>query len=458
MILSVNSKKIYFKKLSTKVKFDFHVAKDARKKYEFDESLFSIVDNLIISNPFQARLLSDKINAKRKVLGIHDQIVTAGQINALGLLHEIFHFLIRTYEEKENPGVFAKGVNHLKSKIGEKDFDQILLNFVDEFPPLEVYKGKITKENYLKGKTGNKSNKEIILEELILLHLENINPATVSLEELYSDKPLASKSKYTELIDETEKFFVTEKPFGAENLPLISFLRKPIITSPYNIDAQLEFIREKWGVYVYELFLEKLLKGKDLIYEDSKLFVKHGGGEKATPPVPEYKFDLKYFEELKNKIARGESLTEEEDRFYYSEPEKFTADIEWMPKVVMIAKNAFVWLYQLSKKYNRQIEKLDQIPDEELDQLASWNFTSLWLIGIWERSSASKKIKQLTGNPEATSSAYSLYDYVIAEELGGEDAFLNLKARAWARGIRLASDMVPNHTGIFSKWIIEKPN
>lgn len=62
------------------------------------------------------------------------------------------------------------------------------------------------------------------------------------------------------------------------------------------------------------------------------------------------------------------------------------------------------------------------------------------------------------GNPEAASSAYSLFDYVIAWDLGGEDAFLNLKHRAWERGIRLASDMVPNHTGIFSKWVIEKPD
>ena len=129
-----------------------------------------------------------------------------------------------------------------------------------------------------------------------------------------------------------------------------------------------------------------------------------------------------------------------------------------MPRVVMIAKNAFVWLHQLSKKYGREIKTLDQIPDAELDTLAHWNFTALWLIGIWERSSASRKIKQMMGNPEAASSAYSLYDYVIANELGGEAAFENLKTRAWKRGIRLSSDMVPNHTGIYSKWVVEKPD
>ena len=59
---------------------------------------------------------------------------------------------------------------------------------------------------------------------------------------------------------------------------------------------------------------------------------------------------------------------------------------------------------------------------------------------------------------EAAASAYSLYDYIVADELGGEDALDNLRRRAWDRGIRLACDMVPNHVGIYSKWVIEHPD
>ena len=91
----------------------------------------------------------------------------------------------------------------------------------------------------------------------------------------------------------------------------------------------------------------------------------------------------------------------------------------------------------------------------------SWRapaFTGLWLIGLWERSPASKRIKQLRGNPEAVASAYSLFSYDIAADLGGEEAYRNLRERAWARGIRLASDMVPNHMGIDSRWVIEHPD
>ena len=91
-----------------------------------------------------------------------------------------------------------------------------------------------------------------------------------------------------------------------------------------------------------------------------------------------------------------------------------------MPNVVMMAKSSLVWLDQLSKSYGSEIRTLDAIPDEELDALASRRgFNALWLIGIWERSGASAEIKRRCGNPEAAPSAYSLFDYEIAGELGG---------------------------------------
>ena len=439
------------------IKFDFHVRKYSRDKYQFDNSLFSITGDLIIANFHQARVLSDKINVQRKVEGKADRQVSAGELNAFGLIHEIFHFLIRYYEDKENPGVLSRGISYLNTSLGENDLNKIFIEYLNEFPPLEVYTGKIKPEEYLPGYTGNKPNTEIILEEILLLYLENINQAASKLDELYSDKDLALKTKYKALLEYLESFFTKERPFGAENLPLISFLKRPILSSPHNIEGQLEYIRQKWGVYIFDKFNQRLLSGKDLILEELRLYFHFAGGN-PTPPVPDYKTDEEYLRQLKAKLAAGEKLTVDENRFYHSEIEKFTEDIDWMPKVVMIAKNVFVWLDQLSKKYGRLINRLDQIPDEELDTLARWNFSALWLIGLWERSSASRKIKQITGNPEATSSAYSLYDYVVANDLGGEEAFQTFKNRAWQRGIRLASDMVPNHTGIYSKWVVEKPD
>ncbi len=63
----------------------------------------------------------------------------------------------------------------------------------------------------------------------------------------------------------------------------------------------------------------------------------------------------------------------------------------------------------------------------------------------------------MRGNADAVASAYSLDDYRIADDIGGEWAYADLRDRAWARGIRLASDMVPNHMGIDSRWVIDHP-
>jgi glycosidase len=64
----------------------------------------------------------------------------------------------------------------------------------------------------------------------------------------------------------------------------------------------------------------------------------------------------------------------------------------------------------------------------------------------------------MCGNPEAEASAYSLHDYDIANELGGWAGLDNLRDRCRRRGIRVASDMVPNHTAMDSRWVSEHPD
>ena len=52
------------------------------------------------------------------------------------------------------------------------------------------------------------------------------------------------------------------------------------------------------------------------------------------------------------------------------EPEAFSSDSDWMPRVVLMAKSTYVWLDQLSRRHGRDLRTLDAIPDEELDTLA----------------------------------------------------------------------------------------
>jgi glycosidase len=130
----------------------------------------------------------------------------------------------------------------------------------------------------------------------------------------------------------------------------------------------------------------------------------------------------------------------------------------WQRDLVLMAKNIYVWLFQLSQKYSCAIHTLDQIPAEELQEIRNFGITGLWLVGIWERSQASRRIKQLYGHGHLLGSAYSVNGYQVANDLGGESALDLLKAKAAAEGIFIACDMVPNHTGVDSPWVLDHPD
>jgi len=57
---------------------------------------------------------------------------------------------------------------------------------------------------------------------------------------------------------------------------------------------------------------------------------------------------------------------------YELEAERFSQDLDWMPNLVLLAKNVYVWLDQLSRKYQRALTHLDDVPDMELDALRRW--------------------------------------------------------------------------------------
>lgn len=408
---------------------EFHISRDVRDKYKFDEKLFSLSGNVIFANFHAVRQFVQKMNDKRDLINFPEKAVRAGQINAMGLIDEILHYIVELYRQQENPDLLKEALEWLNKKFGTDEVKKSLHKFAKDFPTVAVYQRKIGLENYLKGETEGVPNTQILFEEMALLWLANVNPAFSPFVELFDDSELEHQTPYINILKGLNEFLETQPKFGPENKNLIDMLRTPAIEVPHSLSGQLQYMLDNWGSLLGK-YLYRLLGSLDLIKEEEKMRFAFGPG-----PTKVYDF-------------RGSEY----------EPERFSADQFWMPRLVLMAKSTLVWLDQLSKKYKRSITRLNQIPDEELDQLANWGFTGLWLIGIWERSSASKKIKQLCGNSEAEASAYSLFDYVIAGELGGDDAYYNLKERCWQRGIRLASDMVPNHTGIFSKWMTEHPD
>ncbi len=411
---------------------EFHISRQARASYNFDQSIFSFNGNAILANFQAARQFAQKMNQKRDLVQFPEQSVKAGQINALGLIDEILHLVIFQYLQQKNSLAMQMDLDWVEDQVSNTSVDKALLAFTREFPPQPVYQNEIDEITYLQGSSDGRSNRETALEEMILLWVTNQNPAVRPFQELFNDEILDKETAYSPILQATHEFFQTQPPFGPDLQNLIDMLRAPALAHPNSLTDQLEYIRQHWSGLIGR-YLYRLLSSLDLIKEEERMpFL--GPGPTVIP-------------------------TFDRSRYGYGiEEENFSPDREWMPRLVLIAKNSYVWLDQLSKKYQRPINHLDQIPDQELDQLARWGFSGLWLIGLWERSQASARIKQLCGNPEAISSAYSLAGYQIAQDLGGESAYQDLHDRAWQRGIRLASDMVPNHMGIDSNWVVEHPD
>jgi len=400
---------------------EFHICKKIRTELNLTK-LFT--DDLLLTISPDFKMIREFVDSYNKTKAVP---VFASDLNAILIIQKCIKYLVTIYRQKYNPTIFKQANQKSNESLTNSKVDAIFTDFLDVFPTPDIHNKIVTIKTYLNNKTAEIPNRELIIEELFFLWLENQNPAYGSFKDLYDDEILENYSEYIKIVRELELISDESPKFGSANLSLFELLTAPVKFAPNSLQKQLEYIRDNWGFLLGD-YLKYILQALDFISEENK-FRGFGPGEFI---IPNYTGDDEY--------------------------ERFSEDKDWMPKVVMIAKNVYVWMDQLSKEYEQNIYHLNHIPNEELDKLADYGFTALWLIGLWERSLASKEIKRMCGNPEAEASAYSLMGYEIADDIGGWDAFHNLQRRCWQRGIRMASDMVPNHTGLDSQWVIEHPD
>ena len=401
---------------------EFHVSKVARDRYGFADTIFSAHGRVVCVSVRAAREFAFKMNARRRAT----EHISAGSVFAAGLIDEIYHSIVAAYLEQYGSQIRDHLRDHLIRVIGPQALHAALASFSHEFPSSDVYQGKTSVDAQLAAVIDGVSGLDVAIEELLVLWLGNRNPACAFLDDCIDESLLEAEATYHQIAASIERFFADRPHFGPDDQALVDMLRTPAHVFPTDLQAQLSHIRSRWGHLLTPL-LERMLRAHDLLSEERAL-------RAAGPGV-------------------SQVLTFSDD-----DRARFSPDKNWMPRVVLLAKNTFVWLDQLSTFYDRPIARLDEIPNQELDRIAARGFTGLWLIGLWERSDASRTIKQWSGNPDATASAYSVYNYEIAEHLGGWAALSDLRGRLQDRGIRIASDMVPNHTGIDSQWIREHPD
>ncbi|MGA3080273.1 MAG: alpha-amylase family glycosyl hydrolase [Terracidiphilus sp.] len=437
---------------------EFHIARDARERYQFAEPLFSYAGNVVFANVAGCREFAYRMNEVRKIEKHPGPAVHAGQLYAMGLIDEASHMLMARYREQLDPAVMTNALNWFSATVGAEALGKMLVAFVEQFPGTLVMRGELTPLEWLSGQTEGTSHWAVALEELLLLWTANRNEAFKPFEELFEEKGLADKTVYRKVTEQLPEYFATRPLIRLPNLKpmsLLELLRAPAVGAPRSLSDQLALIRKLWKPMLGDSLDRYLLMAGEILREEElALWMQFNPPDAAAEAA------------ARHRRATGQqqwpSVVSTAEVPVFGDPaheyERFSTDTAWMPTTVLVAKSTYVWLAQISRQYGRGIGRLDEIPDEELACLARRGINSLWLIGVWERSRASKTIKQLCGNSDAVASAYSLFDYAIAEDLGGEAAYINLRDRAYAHGLRLASDMVPNHMGIDSPWVVEHPD
>ncbi len=399
---------------------------DLRRELKIDSAILSHRGKTIQTDLVAIRELAERLNSRHQ----GDQPVTAAAINALGLLDELKRQLLIYYLDERDSGFLAKVQEELEEEYNQQELLKVLTAFTERFPPLSMLQKEGNPSIWLQQQSSGTSHLQMALEELLLLRLDNDNPACSTLRELIDDRELRRDTKYNDVIHSLELIIRSQPALEEGDKDLLELLQAPAVASPDSLSGQLKYISENWE-FLDSDWNELLLRALDLVKEEEKLG-RHGAGGPAVADV-------------------WTPAVGDEDE------QRYSSDSDWMPRVVMQAKNTHVWLEQLSREFGYHVTGLDRVPDTELEKMSARGITALWLIGVWERSPASRRIKQMMGDGEALASAYSLYGYQVAAELGGEEALGNLRERAAALGIRLAGDMVPNHTGIDSDWVRHYP-
>src|SRR5262249_53558847 len=115
---------------------------------------------------------------------------------------------------------------------------------------------------------------------------------------------------------------------------------------------------------------------------------------------------------------------------------------------------------------------LDDIPDAELDSLASRGFDWVWMLSVWQTGEASRQVSLSNAawrrefeetlpdlsDEDIRGSGFAIIGYKTHKAFGGDDALGRLRERPRHRGLRLMLDFVANHTGLGHPWVQDHPD
>jgi hypothetical protein len=342
---------------------EFHISRAVREATNVEDVLFSYAGNVVFADVAASRRLAEALNKTRGADADPVGAINAGALFAMGLIDELSHALVERYRKQIDPGVLAEAVRWFAAQTKPTKLEALLLTFAEQFPNAAVYRGKLTAKEWLLGVTDSRPNREAALEELLMLWIANSNPAFKPFRQLFADYGLKQQTVYADVTASFPDFFRTRPLVAPEIGSLYDALRAPMLAAPDSLTGQLDFIRERWAPFLGDDIKRILLAIDVLREEDLAIWMRF------NPPGPDQfrhgpSWGMMGFEG--DEYIGFDELRRRRYAHDYQAPldeyEAFSADQAWMPNVVLMAKSTYVWLEQLSKKYQRHIHRLDQIP------------------------------------------------------------------------------------------------
>ena len=170
---------------------EFRVSRAARDRHAFDATLFSTRGDTITANPAAARRFAQQLIATGGVRP--GRYVQAGDIGAMGLIHELFHVAI----DRSRQGAAGAGPLEPRARRTSRRSSQTAAwtgrsrAWSPASRPRTSTAANARRRTVSPPQSHGVTGREEALEELLLLWVENQNPAFLVYDDLVGDAPLA---------------------------------------------------------------------------------------------------------------------------------------------------------------------------------------------------------------------------------------------------------------------------
>ena len=237
---------------------DFRLARLAREQYGLAD--LTLEPELSTARTIAARLVAGRGRAgptERPAAG-DAQPVSAGELQAAGILVSIFGRLIDHYRATTEPDGLHLASDQVAELVGPEGLAATVAAFPIEFP------------RHLA--EPEPADPDAALAQLLLLGVLSENPAVAPFGELIDLQPLRARAAAAPRVRAALEETLDERPvFPGDPRSLIELLREPAEAAPGSLADQLRYIRTTWGDRFAPLLgdlLDRLLIALDVLAEE----------------------------------------------------------------------------------------------------------------------------------------------------------------------------------------------